>query len=367
MKKIRLFLIGAFVLALSCLSSCDMLGNTSSSSNLISSNSSTSISSNSTSSSSSHKHTWDTGTVTKKAICTEAGMKVFTCESCKETKVEVISATGHTKVIDEAVEPTCTTVGLTNGSHCSVCNEVLAVQETINAIGHKEVVDEAIEPTCTTSGLTEGKHCSVCNDIIIEQKEISAQHIYVNGSCKMCGATEGLQYTLVDGGYSISQGSTKNNENIVIPSCYNGLPVTSIGDFAFAGCSSLVSITIPDSVTSIGIGAFCDCYSLESITIPKSVTSIGEEAFCRCSSLKGIIIPNSVTSIRLSTFYECRSLISIKISKSVTSIEYAAFKGCSSLKYVYYTGAKKQWNSIAIAPSNDSLTSANIHYNYIPE
>ncbi|MDD3470126.1 MAG: leucine-rich repeat domain-containing protein [Thermoguttaceae bacterium] len=80
-------------------------------------------------------------------------------------------------------------------------------------------------------------------------------------------------------------GTKVKEGNIVIPSEVDGLPVTSIGNEAFSGCSGLTSVTIPDGVTSIGDGAFFCCSGLTSVTIPNSVTSIGGCAFSDCPNL----------------------------------------------------------------------------------
>ena len=120
--------------------------------------------------------------------------------------------------------------------------------------------------------------------------------------------------------------SCNNLTSITIPNS-----VTSIGENAFEFCNNLTSITIPNSVTSIGKEAFYGCYNLTSITIPNSVTSIGESAFYNCRSLTSVSIPNSVTSIKYGTFLICTSLTSITIPNSVTSIEESALAGCSSL------------------------------------
>ena len=183
-------------------------------------------------------HQWDEGVITTEPGCVTDGVKTYTCTICKETKTEVIPATGHTEVIDEAVEATCTTPGKTDGKHCSVCHAVivaqevvpmkehtavtvpgkaatcteagltdgekcsvcgkeLKAQETIKALGHKEVVDPAVEATCTETGMTEGKHCSVCNEILVAQTEVQAKghteviDAAIEPTCTLPGKTEG--------------------------------------------------------------------------------------------------------------------------------------------------------------------------------
>ena len=144
-------------------------------------------------------------------------------------------------------------------------------------------------------------------------------------------AYEGFKYSILDDGTVEITGYTGSDSKLVIPGTIDGKKVTSIGYWAFSYCTSLTSITIPNSVTSIGSDAFNYCTSLTSITIPNSVTSIGDWAFSYCTSLTSITIPNSVTSIGWSVFGNCTSLTSITIPNSVTSIGSDAFNYCTSL------------------------------------
>lgn len=107
--------------------------------------------------------------------------------------------------------------------------------------------------------------------------------------------------------------------------------VTSIGDWAFGNCDALTSIIIPNSVIEIGIYAFQNCDILKSVSIPNSVTSIGNHAFVDCPNLTSITIPDSITSIKWGTFFNCSALTNITIPNSVISIEGWAFNTCSTL------------------------------------
>ncbi len=158
---------------------------------------------------------------------------------------------------------------------------------------------------------------------------------------------QGLVFTLdADGkSYSVTDTLTCNNECVIIPGMYNGLPVTSIDGSAFNGCSNISSIVIPDTIETIGGGAFNGC-----------------------SNLCTIIIPNKVKTIYAGTFAGCFSLTSVVIPDSITSIQGLAFVFCSSLVDVYYTGSEEKWEEIAInSHGNEHLTNATIHYNYVPE
>ena len=109
--------------------------------------------------------------------CTEKGYDMHVCSRCGDIyKDNFVDALGHTVVVDPAVAPDCTHTGLTEGSHCSVCNEVLKAQETVPATGHSynKVVTE---PTCTEKGYTTYT-CSVCGDTYVADYVDALGHSY---------------------------------------------------------------------------------------------------------------------------------------------------------------------------------------------
>lgn len=133
--------------------------------------------------------------------------------------------------------------------------------------------------------------------------------------------------------------------------------------FEFPLC--VTKIIIPNGMTTISqIGAYPN---LQTIVIPESVTSIGYWAFSGCSSLTSFNIPESVTSIGSCAFSGCFGLTSVIIPESVTSIGFSAFDNCSRLKTINYTGTEEQWNAIRKHATWNSETAANVIYNYKPE
>ncbi len=169
------------------------------------------------------------------------------------------------------------------------------------------------------------------------------------GSSAFIGCSGLTSITVADGNtkyHSKDNCLIETESKILILGCKNStIPtdgsVTSIGNYAFYGCTGLTSIVIPDSVTSIGAYAFSGCSGLTSVTIGNSVTSIGSYAFYYCTGLTSVTIGNSVTSIGDYAFYNCSGLTSIVIPGSVTSIGSWAFDDCYKLVEVYNLSSLK--------------------------
>ena len=107
--------------------------------------------------------------------------------------------------------------------------------------------------------------------------------------------------------------------------------ITSIGEYAFYGCSGLTSLTLPAGITEIGESTFSDCSGLTSLTLPAGITSIDKYAFLDCSGLTSLTLPDGITSIGISAFYGCSGLTSLTLPAGITSIGDDTFSGCSGL------------------------------------
>lgn len=164
-----------------------------------------------------------------------------------------------------------------------------------------------------------------------------------------------------------------NVKTIVIPRAY-----TSIGDFAFSGCSDLETVKIPSGLKNIGVmafygceslknidlqtaenlstisfAAFSGCSSLESVVIPDTVYSLGENAFTDCVLLSDITLSNSLNNIPEYAFYNC-ALSSVELPQSLKSIGECAFYNNTNLKSVFIPETVTSIGSDAFAPMSGS-------------
>lgn len=293
-----------------------------------------------------HQHSVSEWITIKAPTCTANGTQNAVCSCGKTIETKEIPAKGHTIVVDKAVAPTCTSNGLTEGSHCSACNNVITQQKTTDKLPHKPIIDKAVAATCTSNGLTEGSHCSVCNTVLAKQTSIAkTAHVFVNGICH-CGISESLKYTLsADSSYYILSGiGTYTGTDIVIPETYNGLPIKEIAPSAFHS-SSITSIRFNKNIKKVGDWAFYGCNSLKEVHIKDigqwcsiswgscnwNPLYYAQNLYLNDSLLTELIIPDTVEVIESNTFPRCASIKSITLGKNTHTIDNGAFRECSSL------------------------------------
>ena len=161
--------------------------------------------------------------------------------------------------------------------------------------------------------------------------------------------------------------------------------LTSIEGNAFQGCTNLALTSLPDGVTNIGDGAFDKCTSLALTSLPDGVTNIGTKAFQGCTNLALTSLPEGLTSIGSRAFQNCTTLALTSLPESLTSIYDRAFQGCTSLTSVTFKGTptiiasllfydctfltdiKVPWAEGAVSGAPWGATNATITYNYTGE
>ena len=209
---------------------------------------------------------------------------------------------------------------------------------------------------------------------------------------------------------------------LAIPEIAEGRAVVRIERGALAGCRTLKSVSIPDSVRSIGEGAFSGCdnlsevhisdivswcniefedigsnpiyfatfvyiggeliteldipssvqriaplafygfFDLENVRIPEGVREIGARAFDMCLALVSVRLPDGIQRIERMCFSGCDNLSEVSIPLSVRCIDEEAFDSCFSLSDIYYLGSAEDWERVEIAEGNECLADATIHF-----
>lgn len=379
--------------------------------------------------------------------CSVCGKMFSDGEGETELFETVIWATGHRNMEYVPSEPaTCTEEGVKEHYHCADCgrnysdgggyNELFSI--SIAPLAHKNMYhNPAREATCTESGNIEFWSCRDCNKLFYDEngtEEITDRsyyfpakghtyseawssdemyhwreatcgcdvvadhdkHLCKNRVCTECAKafdyTYGMDYMLIDGGtaYKFTSFWNATDEDIIIPSEFNGLPVTQIDSWAFGRENSIKSIIVPDSVQKIAERSFEGCVQLESLTLPfigeqkdsaeparlkdlfgpltgwespaslKKITitgdkirenalrdctfietvvltnpglsSIGDSAFHGCTSLKNVVLPDNLSSVGVGIFYGCSALRSITLPAKLLNIGGSMFSSCSALE-----------------------------------
>ena len=273
------------------------------------------------------------------ATVTVTGAGLFCGQTAIPYTIQSSAAKPHTHVtvIDEAVPATCTTPGLTEGSHCSECGLVFTTQQVVNALGHDWASDFTIDiPATKTSTGEMSLHCKRCNERsrITEIPKLTdnnnsddpdfdlpnqnnnnpgnGQSVNKNNTATPKVGTvftvKGLRYRIANRnvctktctvtclGYDKKylKSKKKGSVTLSIPAkiAYGkySCMVTAIGNKAFYGCKALKRVSTGSNVLSIGSKAFSGCKALKKVTILKKTKKIGASSFAKCSSLRTITI-----------------------------------------------------------------------------
>ena len=346
-----------------------------------------------------HTHSGGTATCSKKAVCSTCGKNYGSYNTSNHESTKFVYSSDESK---HCKKYSCCGYVVTTSEHiggmatckekaiCSTCGHHYGSYDAENHASSQFIYE--------ASSSDETKHDMkyfCCGFVVSTSEHIGGFSTTTEKAiCKYCNveyeSSNTLEYTLSSDGsyYIVTSIGTCTNKDVIIPKEYNGKSVTSIGNYAFYDCSSLTSISIPDSITTIGNAAFYGCSSLTTIAIPDGVTSIenetfsncysltdvtmgsgivsiGDQAFKCCSNITTIIIGNSVTSIGNQAFSYCANLANITIGNGVISIGCWAFQGCNSLTNIFIpdsvevivASAFEDCSNLTSVTMGDSITS----------
>ncbi len=342
-------------------------------------------------------HDYDDGVVTAEPTCTETGVMTYTClrEGCDHSFTEEIPANGHTEEVIHGYNATCTTDGLTDGTKCSICGEILVAQEVIPAKGHTEEAIHGYDATCTEDGLTDGVKCATCGTILVEQEVIPAKghteeviHGY-DATCTTDGLTDGTMCStcgeiLVAQEIIPAKGHTEEvipgyPATLTAPGLTDGIKCSVCGEILVAQeeipalteisgtCGENLTWTLTNEgvLTISGAGAMYNFATVVDLS-PLAVVPMNEETAVPApwseyaTLITNVVVADGVTSIGDNAFAACENLKEVEIPETVTTIGDNVFAGCEALETVTYTGTEEQWAEITRGEGNETLEDAEV-------
>lgn len=331
--------------------------------------------------------------VTAAPTCTEKGERTYTCSVCGDSYTEEIEVNGHS--LQHKVEAaTCTENG-SEYEECTVCGNRFNTQ-ILTAAGHKYEARVTSAPTCTAKG-ERTYTCTVCGGSYTEEidtlahslqhrteaatctengreydictvcgetthvRVLPAAHRFVDGVCTVCGILQDWRYTLRADDSAEITAYLGAQAMLYIPAALQGHPVTAIGDMAFAGNSTVVYVSIPDSVTEIGNYAFADCPTLQEAFVGEHVATIRADAFSHCPALSNVCFAGKGLTLQAQLFSGANSRLTV-IAPADSQTERSA--RASGLRCIAYTYPKEKDGKNVLAFSGSTTLYADLLYGY---
>jgi len=215
------------------------------------------------------------------ATCENIGWNAYEyCDRCDYTTYVEIPALGHKTVSMVSNAPTCENIGWEAYEYCTRCD--YTTYEEIPALGHKTIACPGKEATCLTDGYDAYEYCTRC-DYTTYTVIPAFGHNWEDNVCTGCGEalfSLGLEYeaSADRASYVVAGIGTCRDSNVIVPDTYDGKPVTEVKEYAFEGCTIIITVKLPDSIIKIGDKAFSGCTALIKITMPEKV-EIGKDVF----------------------------------------------------------------------------------------
>ena len=333
------------------------------------------------------EHSYGEWVVTKPATCKEKGEQTATCTVCQQQITQEIAITGHNNV--DGICTVCeridlpASVGLefeSNGDGTCKLKGMGTCTDTTVVIPETSPENDRVTEIWGSIGWDESSGAFSFNETVKQVLIPNSVTLIQSAAFIGCTSLEKINipssvtqinlmaFYLADGVIE-KEGGVSYVDNWVIGIDANAKDVVlrdgtvGFATYAAMDCAELESIVIPDSVKGIADLVFADCVNLKQVILGKGIQSIGMNAFSE-TKLTRVVLPEGVTSLGFAAFAMCPELKEVVIPKSLTNVEMGAFADCTALTDVYYRGSEAEWAKITMNTYNESLTGANVHFNY---